>query len=147
MENPAILLRRLNPYCVRAMEGAASLCQTRAHAEIQPEHWLLKLLGLGKGDLTVLACRYDEEQIRSVHLLMAFREDLKLLKCDGLWQLLTLIRASWNACDRCSMHSQMNVRRCRQKNRCWCPAGAGTDTDANITTQDNALSLAAGRAG
>lgn len=44
MENPAILLRRLNPYYVRAKEGAASLCQTRAHAEILPEHWLLKLL-------------------------------------------------------------------------------------------------------
>jgi type VI secretion system protein VasG len=48
MENPAILLRRLNPYCARAMEGAASLCQTRAHAEILPEHWLLKLLEQGK---------------------------------------------------------------------------------------------------
>jgi type VI secretion system protein VasG len=47
MENPAILLRRLNPYCARAMEGAA-LCQTRAHAEILPEHWLLKLLEQGK---------------------------------------------------------------------------------------------------
>jgi ATP-dependent Clp protease ATP-binding subunit ClpA len=30
------------------MEGAASLCQTRAHAEILPEHWLLKLLEQGK---------------------------------------------------------------------------------------------------
>ena len=62
MENPAILLRRLNPYCARAMEGAASLCQTRAHAEILPEHWLLKLLKLleqGEGDLTVLARRYE----------------------------------------------------------------------------------------
>ena len=47
MENPAILLRRLNPYCAHAMEGAASLCQTRAHAEILPEHWLLKLLEQG----------------------------------------------------------------------------------------------------
>jgi hypothetical protein len=27
---------------------AASLCQTRAHAEITPEHWLLKLLEQGK---------------------------------------------------------------------------------------------------
>lgn len=44
MENPAILLRRLNPYYARAKEGAASLCQTRAYAEILPEHWLLKLL-------------------------------------------------------------------------------------------------------
>ncbi|MCS3407146.1 type VI secretion system ATPase TssH [Serratia sp. AKBS12] len=59
MENPAILLRRLNPYCARAMEGAASLCQTRAHAEILPEHWLLKLLEQGEGDLTVLARRYQ----------------------------------------------------------------------------------------
>ena len=134
MENPAILLRRLNPYCARAMEGAASLCQTRAHAEILPEHWLLKLLEQGEGDLTVLARRYEwdmdgiwqnllgwldrqprsvrhrpqlsdaiqtlmqeawliaslngEEQIRSVHLLMALVDKQKLVRCDGLWPLL-----------------------------------------------------------
>ena len=136
MENPAILLRRLNPYCARAMEGAASLCQIRAHAEILPEHWLLKLLEQGEGDLTVLARRYEwdmdaiwqdllawldkqprsvrqrpqlsdtiqtllqqawliaslngEEQIRSVHLLMALADKQKLVRCDGLWPLLTL---------------------------------------------------------
>ncbi|MDI7660299.1 type VI secretion system ATPase TssH [Cronobacter universalis] len=55
----AVLLRRLNPYCARALEGAASLCQTRAHAEILPEHWVLKLLEQGEGDLTVLARRYE----------------------------------------------------------------------------------------
>ncbi|EMU6312433.1 hypothetical protein WOA90_004954, partial [Escherichia coli] len=54
MENSAALLRRLNHYCACALEGAASLCQTRAHAEITPEHWLLKLLEQGEGDLTVL---------------------------------------------------------------------------------------------
>ncbi|KGT95610.1 ATPase [Erwinia typographi] len=59
MENSAVLLRRLNPYCARALESAASLCQTRAHAEITPEHWLLKLLEQGEGDLTVLARRYE----------------------------------------------------------------------------------------
>ncbi|HHO0221048.1 TPA: type VI secretion system ATPase TssH [Klebsiella quasipneumoniae] len=59
MENPASLLRRLNPCCARAMEGAASLCQSRAQAEILPEHWLLKLLEQGEGDLTVLARRYE----------------------------------------------------------------------------------------
>ncbi len=136
MENPAILLRRLNPYCARAMEGAASLCQTRAHAAILPEHWLLKLLEQGEGDLTVLARRYEwdmdalwqdllgwldkqprsvrhrpqlsgniqalmqeawliaslagEEQIRSLHLLMALVEKQNLVRCDGLWPLLTL---------------------------------------------------------
>ncbi|ELT9604574.1 TPA: type VI secretion system ATPase TssH [Raoultella planticola] len=136
MENPAILLRRLNPYCARAMEGAASLCQSRAHAEILPEHWLLKLLEQGEGDLTVLARRYEwdmdsiwqdllgwldkqprsvrhrprlseniqtlmqeawliaslngEEQIRSLHLLMALVGKPKLAHCDGLWPLLTM---------------------------------------------------------
>ena len=60
MENqPAALLRRLNPFCARALEGAASLCQTRAHAQVLPEHWLLKLLEQGEGDLTVLARRYE----------------------------------------------------------------------------------------
>lgn len=136
MENPAMLLRRLNPYCARAMEGAASLCQTRAQAEILPEHWLLKLLEQGEGDLTVLARRYEwdmdsiwqdllawldkqprsvrhrpqlseriqilmqeawmiaslsgEARIRSVHLLMALVEKQNLVRCDGLWPLLTL---------------------------------------------------------
>lgn len=139
MENPAILLRRLNPYCARAMEGAASLCQTRAHAEILPEHWLLKLLENGEGDLTVLARRYEwdmdalwqellgwldaqprsvrsrpqlsdsvqtlmqeawlraslagEAHIRSIHLLMALVDKPKLVRCDGLWPLLTLAQS------------------------------------------------------
>lgn len=132
----AALLRRLNPFCAQALEAAASLCQTRAHAEILPEHWLLKLLEQGEGDLTVLARRYEwdmdmlwqdllawldklprsvrqrpqlsdtlqtlmqeawliaslngEEQIRSVHLLMALVDKQKLVRCDGLWPLLTL---------------------------------------------------------
>jgi len=55
----AALIRRLNPYCAKALEAAASLCQTRAHAEIAPEHWLLKLLEQGEGDITVIARRYE----------------------------------------------------------------------------------------
>ncbi|EKI5630162.1 type VI secretion system ATPase TssH [Salmonella enterica] len=67
--HPAALLRRLNPFCARALEAAASLCQTRAHAEITIEHWLLKLLELGEGDITVIARRYEWDM-------------------DGLWQSL-----------------------------------------------------------
>ncbi|AHG18591.1 ATPase [Chania multitudinisentens RB-25] len=70
MENQsAILLRRLNPYCAQALEAAEALCQTRAHAEITIEHWLLKLLELGEGDITVLARRYEWDM-------------------DGVWRLL-----------------------------------------------------------
>lgn len=67
--DPSVLLRRLNPYCARALEAAASLCQTRAHPEITLEHWLLKLLEQGCGDMTVIARRYE-------------------LDLDGVWQAL-----------------------------------------------------------
>ncbi|BCU53625.1 hypothetical protein ENKO_02190 [Enterobacter kobei] len=65
----AVLLRCINPYCVKALEAAATLCQTRAHAEITIEHWLLKLFELGEGDITVLARRYEWDM-------------------DGIWQSL-----------------------------------------------------------
>ncbi|MEN4981321.1 type VI secretion system ATPase TssH [Erwinia billingiae] len=70
MENQsAVLLRRLNPFCARALEAAASLCQTRAHSEVRIEHLLLKLLEQGEGDITVLARRYEWDM-------------------DGIWQAL-----------------------------------------------------------
>uniref|UniRef100_UPI0036DC2216 type VI secretion system ATPase TssH n=1 Tax=Photorhabdus sp. RM322S TaxID=3342825 RepID=UPI0036DC2216 len=53
------LLRRLNPYCARALDAAAALCQTRAQAEITVEHWLLKLFETGEGDMVVIARRYE----------------------------------------------------------------------------------------
>ena len=53
------LLRRLNPYCATALEAAAILCQARAHGEITVEHWILKLLEPGEGDISVLARRYE----------------------------------------------------------------------------------------
>ncbi|WP_374979338.1 type VI secretion system ATPase TssH [Pseudomonas solani] len=58
-QNSASLLRRLNPYCARALGAAASLCQSRGHGQITPEHWLLKLLEQGEGDLTLIARRYE----------------------------------------------------------------------------------------
>ncbi|PQZ37486.1 type VI secretion system ATPase TssH [Cronobacter sakazakii] len=72
----AVLLRRLNPYCARALEGAASLCQTRAHAEILPEHWVLKLFEQGEGDLTVLARRYEWDMDAIWQDLLAYLDRL-----------------------------------------------------------------------
>src|SRR5471032_716445 len=54
-------LRRLNDHCARALAEAASLCETRAHREIEIEHWLIKLLELGDGDLVAIARRYELE--------------------------------------------------------------------------------------
>ena len=52
-------LRRLNDHCARALADAASLCETRAHREIEIEHWLIKLLELGDGDLAAITRRYE----------------------------------------------------------------------------------------
>ncbi|WP_176513415.1 type VI secretion system ATPase TssH [Pseudomonas faucium] len=59
--DPTRLLRRLNAYCAQALTAAASMCQSRGHAQITLEHWLLKLLEQGQGDLTVIArrCNWD----------------------------------------------------------------------------------------
>jgi len=53
------LLRRLNPHCAKALEAAASLCQTRLADEISVEHWLLKLLEAGNGDIPAILDHYD----------------------------------------------------------------------------------------
>ncbi|GAB3626089.1 ClpV1 family T6SS ATPase [Pandoraea terrae] len=52
-------LRRLNDHCTRALAEAASLCETRAHRNIEIEHWLIKLLELGNGDLVAIVRHYD----------------------------------------------------------------------------------------
>lgn len=57
--DPTRLLRRLNAYCTQALTGAASLCQARGHSHITVEHWLLKLLEQGEGDIVVIARRYE----------------------------------------------------------------------------------------
>jgi type VI secretion system protein VasG len=59
VHNSTRLLRRLNPYCAQALSAAATLCQSRAHGLISIEHWLLKLLEQGEGDLTLIARRYE----------------------------------------------------------------------------------------
>ena len=88
----AVLLRRLNPYCARALEAAASLCcQTRAHASILPEHWLLKLLELGEGDMTVIARRYEWDMEAIWQDLLNFLERLRVpcavvLSCRTGWK-------------------------------------------------------------
>lgn len=53
------LLRRLNPHCASALDGAANLCQARLAGEITVEHWLLKLIEAGDGDIPAILRRYE----------------------------------------------------------------------------------------
>jgi type VI secretion system protein VasG len=53
------LLRKLNPHCANALADAASLCNARLHGEITPEHWLLKLIERGDGDISAILRHYE----------------------------------------------------------------------------------------
>ncbi|MCE0811469.1 type VI secretion system ATPase TssH [Buttiauxella sp. S04-F03] len=94
----AVLLRRLNPYCARALEAAATLCQSRAHAEITVEHWLLKLLELGEGDITVLARRYEWDMDNIWQSLLAHLDTMPRsvrTRPQLAELLLNLIKQAW----------------------------------------------------
>jgi type VI secretion system protein VasG len=56
--NPKTLLGKLNPPTRRALEAAAGLCMSRTHFNVESEHWLLKLLEMQDGDLTLLLKHY-----------------------------------------------------------------------------------------
>ncbi|WP_144151482.1 type VI secretion system ATPase TssH [Paraburkholderia sp. BCC1885] len=53
------LLRKLNSHCASTLADAASLCNARLHGEITPEHWLLKLLERGDGDIPAILRHYE----------------------------------------------------------------------------------------
>ncbi|WP_028210795.1 type VI secretion system ATPase TssH [Paraburkholderia mimosarum] len=53
------ILQRLNSHCASTLEAAASLCQGRLSDEITVEHWLLKLIEAGDGDIPAIMSHYD----------------------------------------------------------------------------------------
>ncbi|MCD5361816.1 type VI secretion system ATPase TssH [Chromobacterium aquaticum] len=92
------LLRRLNEHCAHALEAAAGLCQTRAHAEITVEHWLVKLLEQGDGDLAVLLRHYEIDVDEVWQGLLAALERLprNMRGKPGLSRgLQELLQAAW----------------------------------------------------
>lgn len=91
-------LRRLNPHCAQALADAASLCETRAHRDIEVEHWLIKLLELGEGDLVAIVRRYELDTDAIWNGLLAAIERLPhdLRGKPGLSQRLgMLLEAAW----------------------------------------------------
>jgi ATP-dependent Clp protease ATP-binding subunit ClpA len=66
-----------------------ALCETRAHREIEPEHWLTKLLELGNRDVVAIARLYE-------------------LELDGIWN--GLLHAS-TACERRSDQADRHIPR------------------------------------
>src|SRR5262249_43776797 len=57
--NLKALVSKLNPLCIRALEGAAGLCLSRSNYNVEIEHWLLKLLEPDNTDLRRILRHYD----------------------------------------------------------------------------------------
>lgn len=60
------LISRFDPNCIRSFQGATSLCQSRTHFEVAPEHLLLRMLDDTAGDITQIfnTFKVDRAQIR-----------------------------------------------------------------------------------
>ncbi len=52
------LIGRLDPLCRNALEGAAGLCLSRTHYNVEIEHWLIKLLEADGSDLLAILRHY-----------------------------------------------------------------------------------------
>ena len=53
------LVGKLNESCRLALEGAAGLCLSRTHYNVEVEHWLLKLLEIPDSDIVAILEKFD----------------------------------------------------------------------------------------
>src|SRR3989440_4486316 len=71
------LIGRLNATCRGALEGAAGLCLSRTNYDVEPEHFLLKLIESPDTDLAAIFRRYEINQSRVTKDLTAALDKLK----------------------------------------------------------------------
>ena len=58
------MVERLGDQSRRALEGAAGLTLSRTHYNVEIEHWLLKLLEIGDGDVSLILRHYEVDEGR-----------------------------------------------------------------------------------
>jgi type VI secretion system protein VasG len=71
------LIARLNTTCRATLEGAAGLCLSRTNYDVEPEHFLLKLMERADTDLAAIFRRYEINQSRITKDLTAALDKLK----------------------------------------------------------------------
>jgi type VI secretion system protein VasG len=71
------LIGRLNPTCHSALEGAAGLCLSRTNYDVEPEHFLLKLIERADTDLAAIFRRFEVNQSRITRDLTTALDRLK----------------------------------------------------------------------
>jgi type VI secretion system protein VasG len=71
------LIAKLNDTCRSAMEGAAGLCVSRTHYDIEIEHYLLKLLDGTDSDIALILKQYGVDRSRLTRELERSLDKLK----------------------------------------------------------------------
>src|SRR5437868_2342621 len=71
------LVGKLNEPCRRALEGAAGLCLSKTHYEVEIEHLLLKLLEQSDNDVAALLRHHEIGHARVTQELMRALDRLK----------------------------------------------------------------------
>jgi len=92
------LVAKLNEICRRSLEGAAGLCLSRTHYNVEIEHWLLKLLETPNTDLAALLRYYEIDSSRVVRSLTAVIDRFKTgnARPPGLSpHIVELVRQAW----------------------------------------------------
>jgi type VI secretion system protein VasG len=100
---PKALINKVNPLCLKALEGAIGMCVSNTNATVEMEHWLLKLLEPANSDLTRIFKHFDVDTARVTREVQKSLEKLRrghdrspslsqdLLEWIGdAWQLATL---------------------------------------------------------
>ena len=57
------LIGRCDPDCIRSFQGATSVCASRSHYEINPDHLLLRLLDETTGDVTQIFSTFRVDRV------------------------------------------------------------------------------------
>ncbi|MBJ7346563.1 MAG: type VI secretion system ATPase TssH [Gemmataceae bacterium] len=71
------LTGKLNPLTLRTLEGAAGLCLSKTHFNVEIEHWILKLLETQDTDLELILNQYEIDKGRLARDLNASLNMLK----------------------------------------------------------------------
>lgn len=71
------LVGKLNEPCRTALEGAAGLCLSRTHYNVEIEHWLVKLLEISDSDIQAILEKYEVNPGRLMQQLNAELDRIK----------------------------------------------------------------------
>ncbi|HTF84097.1 MAG TPA: type VI secretion system ATPase TssH [Cellvibrio sp.] len=74
------LVGKLNEPCRNALEGAAGLCLSRTHYNVEIEHWLLKLLEIPDSDLLAILEKFE---VNPSNLVRQLNRELDIIKAGN----------------------------------------------------------------